>query len=287
MDQTAEARDDGEEDAFARRLEREGLIVLPDASFAPGPFALSPAERSLLDPAHGDGRAKNISLGAEGLRGARADTAVRARLEALLLRYGAWARETLVALAPRYAPFLEVGRTSLRNRAVDAPAASPRKDDRRLHVDAFASQPTGGRRILRVFTNISPDGEPRRWRVGESFEDHARRWARHGRRPLPLEADLLQTLGITRGRRAPYDFLMLAIHDGAKLDLAYQSRAPARDIAFPAGASWIVYTDSVVHAAMAGRHALEQTFYLPLEAMAEPAAAPARILERITGRVLV
>jgi hypothetical protein len=38
---------------------------------------------------------------------------------------------------------------------------------------------------------------------------------------------------------------------------------------------------------MAGRHALEQTFYLPLAAMAEPAAAPARILERITGRGLV
>jgi hypothetical protein len=282
MDRMAEAQDEGADDGFARRLEREGLITLPGA-----PFCLRPEEKSLLDPALGDGRSKNISLGVEGLRGVRADAAACARLAALLTRYGAWARETVSSLAPRYIPHIETGRTSLRTRSVDGLAASPRKDDRRLHVDAFASQPTGGRRILRVFTNINPDGEDRLWRVGESFEDHARRWAPRGRRPLPYEAEVLHALGITRGRRTPYDFLMLAVHDGAKLDTAYQAAAPARDIAFPPGASWIVYTDSVVHAAMAGRHALEQTFYLPLEAMAEPAAAPARILERITGRALV
>jgi hypothetical protein len=282
MDRIAREPDDGDDAGFARRLEREGLIILPGAT-----FALRPEERSLLDPTLGDGRAKNISLGADGRRGARADATAGARLEALLTRYRAWARTTLLDLAPRYAPFLETGRTSLRPRAVDGPAASPRKDDRRLHVDAFASQPTGGRRILRVFTNINPDGEARHWRVGEPFEDHARRWARGRRPPLPFEAKLLHALGITRSRRTPYDFLMLAIHDGAKLDPAYQSAAPARDVAFAAGVSWIVYTDSVVHAAMAGRHALEQTFYLPLEAMAAPDAAPARILERITGRTLV
>jgi hypothetical protein len=282
MDQTAHHPADDTDDRFARRLEREGLIVLPGAS-----FALRAEEQSLLDPALGDGRAKNVSLGPGGLRGAQADAAATARLEALLARYGAWARQTLLDLAPRYGPNLEMGRTSFRPRAVDGAAVSPRKDDRRLHVDAFASQPTGGRRILRVFTNINPDGEARHWRVGEPFEDHARRWATRQRGPLPFEAELLQALGITRSRRTPYDFLMLAIHDGAKLDPAYQSAARARDILFPAGASWIVYTDSVVHAAMAGRHALEQTFYLPLEAMAEPATAPARILERITGRALV
>ncbi len=282
MARMAQDPGDGEDAGFARRLEREGLVILPGA-----PFALRSEDHDLLDPALGDGRAKNISLGPGGLRGARPDAAAAARLAALLARYRAWARETLLDLAPRYAPYLEMGRTSFRPRAADGPAVSPRKDDRRLHVDAFASQPTGGRRILRVFTNINPDGEARHWRVGEPFEEHAKRWAPRRRTPLPFEAKLLHALGITRSPRTPYDFLMLAIHDGAKLDPVYQSAAPARDILFPAGASWIVYTDSVVHAAMAGRHALEQTFYLPLEAMAEPAAAPARILERITGRALI
>jgi hypothetical protein len=58
-------------------------------------------------------------------------------------------------------------------------------------------------------------------------------------------------------------------------------------VAFEPGAAWIVYTDSVVHAAIAGRFALEQTFYLPLEAMAAPGAAPAHVLERVTGRALL
>jgi hypothetical protein len=42
-----------------------------------------------------------------------------------------------------------------------------------------------------------------------------------------------------------------------------------------------------VHAAIAGRFALEQTFYLPPQAMAVPAAAPVAVLERIMGRALL
>jgi hypothetical protein len=80
---------------------------------------------------------------------------------------------------------------------------------------------------------------------------------------------------------------MLGLHDRAKLDDAYQRTAPRQEVAFPAGESWVVYTDSTVHAAIRGRFVLEQTFYLPLEAMAVPTAAPARILERLVGRPLV
>jgi hypothetical protein len=266
-----------------RRLESEGLLVLPDR-----PFVLSGAEAGLLTPGHADGRAKNISLSAAGsqVRGADPTSDAAARLAALMGRYAGWAAALVLEIAPAYAGALERGRTSYRSRGADEPAASPRKDDRRLHVDAFASQPTGGRRILRVFTNINPHGEARHWRVGETFEDHARRWLARVRRPWPGEAFALQRLGVTRARRTAYDFLMLGIHDAAKLDIAYQASAPAREIAFPAGASWIVFTDTVVHAAMAGRYALEQTFYLPVAAMAEPAASPLRILERLTGREL-
>jgi hypothetical protein len=46
-----------------------------------------------------------------------------------------------------------------------------------LHVDAFPSRPIRGERILRVFTNIHPDStQARVWRVGEPFEDIARRY---------------------------------------------------------------------------------------------------------------
>jgi hypothetical protein len=269
-------------DAFAERLEREGLIVLEDET-----FHLTPEESSLLEADLGDGRAKNVSLAPGAtVRGTSAGEADAARLAALMSRFSAWARDLVVGHAPSYAPSLEMGRTSFRPRAVDDAPFSPRKDDRRLHIDAFASQPTGGKRILRVFSNINPAGEARLWRVGEPFEAYARRWVGRARAPWPGEAWLLERVGLTRSRRTPYDAFMLALHDRAKLDPEYQRDAPRREAAFPPGATWIVYTDSTVHAAIAGRHALEQTFYLPLSAMAAPEASPARILERLTGRRL-
>ncbi|MBA3811012.1 MAG: Kdo hydroxylase family protein, partial [Caulobacteraceae bacterium] len=181
---------------------------------------------------------------------------------------------------------LRVGRTSLRPRAVDAAAAGPRKDDRRLHTDAFPSQPTRGWRILRVFSNIDPAGEPRVWQIGESFEAYARRWVAKTRRMAPLEAWLLHRLGITKSRRSEYDAVMLALHDHAKLDDAYQATAPRREMRFPAASSWVVFTDAVVHAAVSGRYALEQTFYVPPSSLACEAVSPLRILERLTVRPL-
>lgn len=268
---------------FAQRLEREGLVVVDGET-----FVLKPDEQALLAADFGDGKAKNISLapGAK-VRGARAGAAEEAQLRSLMARYADWTRDLVVRLAPSYAAHLETGRTSFRPREVIAPPDSPRKDDKRLHIDAFASQPTGGKRILRVFCNINPAGEDRVWQVGESFEDYAWRWVAKGRAPLPGEALLLQAFGVTRGRRTPYDAMMLQLHDMAKLDLAYQAGAPRTEMRFPPGAVWIVYTDSTTHAAMSGRYALEQTFYLPLKAMAAPEASPARILERITGKKLV
>ncbi len=269
--------------AFAARLETEGLVVLHGVS-----FRLAPEEADLLAPDFSDGKAKNISLAPGGaVRGATGQARDIERLRALMSRFAAWARDLVVAHAPAYAQSLEIGRTSFRPRAVDDVPVSPRKDDRRLHVDAFASQPTGGRRILRVFSNINPDGEARAWRVGETFEAYARRWVGGARIPSPIEAWALERFGVTRERRSAYDSVMLALHDAAKLDVDYQRDAPRRVVEFAPGTTWIAFTDSLVHAAVRGSYALEQTFYLPLSALAAPEAAPARILERLTGRVLV
>lgn len=262
-----------------RELERGGLVRL-DA-----PFSLRLDETSCL--ALGAGvRTKNISLSPDGEAVRGVDPVDQDRAGRLMRRYAIWAEALLLEIAPGYAGRLERGRTSLRNRAVSGEGLSPRKDDRRLHVDAFASQPTGGKRILRVFANINPDGEARHWRVGEPFEDHARRFIAKARLPLPGESRLLHALGVTKARRTAYDWLMLGLHDAAKLDADYQREALRTDVHFEAGTSWIVFTDSTVHAALAGRHALEQTFYLPVDAMMEPAASPLEVLERSTGRSL-
>jgi hypothetical protein len=58
-------------------------------------------------------------------------------------------------------------------------------------------------------------------------------------------------------------------------------------VSFPTGSAWIAITDLVLHGASSGQHSLDQTFFLPAEAMREPALSSLRILERLSGRNLL
>jgi hypothetical protein len=49
----------------------------------------------------------------------------------------------------------------------------------------------------------------------------------------------------------------------------------------------MVYTDQVLHAALGGAFALEQTFHFDVAEMANPDRAPVRVLERLSGKTLV
>ena len=62
--------------------------------------------------------------------------------------------------------------------------------------------------------------------------------------------------------------------------------APHTVLEFPPGSCWLVYTDQVLHAALAGEFALEQTFHFDVARMGEPEHAPIRLLEKLTGRSL-
>jgi hypothetical protein len=144
----------------------------------------------------------------------------------------------------------------------------------------------GGLRILRIFTNVNPQ-TPRKWRVGENFEQSAVYFLPRVKPFQPLAASLLAWLRITKCRRTEYDHLMLGIHDGMKADENYQSRVAQTHLAIAPGTTWACYTDSVSHAAMSGQFAFEQTFYLPVSAMKDPQRSPLRVLERLVGRRLV
>jgi hypothetical protein len=264
-------------------LERGEVISLPGRG-----FAIEPGELFLLDAAVSDERSKNISF--DPLTGRLAGTSLegggRAILLAMMSRFADFSQALVKALAPGYAPALQLGKTSFRPCEIEGRAMSPRKDDRRLHVDAFPSQPVQGRRILRVFANVDPEGRPRVWTVGEPFEAFAARFAGKTRTPPPGSGALLEGLGLTKGRRTGYDALMLQLHDKAKEDEAWQASSPQQRASFAPGSSWIVFTDATLHAALEGRHALEQTFFLPVQAMAEPERSPLRVLERLTGKTL-
>ena len=252
------------------------------------PFEVTPDETGFLNPTVGDDTRKNVSLDpATGVLGATAlDSDDAARLAGMMQRFSDQTVSLLHGLFPGYASTLERARTSFRPTEIAGRDYSPRHDDRRLHVDAFPSRPLGGRRILRVFSNIADDGSARAWRVGEPFAEFAPKFLPRAKAPAPGAAWLMQRLGLTKGRRTPYDHLMLSLHDQAKLDATYQQTAPKVGVEIPAGATWFCFTDQVLHAALSGHCALEQTFHLPVEAMARPEQSPLRVLEALAGRRL-
>src|SRR5262249_30629549 len=112
------------------------------------------------------------------------------------------------------------------------------------------------------------------------------RYASRLRVPLPGTGQLLALLRVTKTPRSPYDALMLQLHDRMKEDEDFQKRSPQTAIDFPAGSTWLAFTDEVSHAAMSGQYQLEQTFMLPVDAMNDPERSPLRIFERIKGRPL-
>lgn len=264
-------------------LENGKVLYFPNLA-----FALAESARFLLSPALSDGRAKNVSLdpATGSVRGTLATDRERLHLEAMMEAFARAATRFVSDLFPRYAANLERARTSYRPVEIVGRHYSRLNDDTRLHIDAFPSTPTQGRRILRIFSNINPSGKPRIWRIGEPFHDFAQRFLPSLGRPVASVAWLLETVGATKGRRSAYDQLMLRLHNRAKRNFAYQQSAPEVEVAFPAGTSWLCYTDQVVHAAVAGQYALEQTFHLDIVSMADPARSPVRELKRMMEQQL-
>jgi len=265
-------------------LEAGRVLVLPHL-----PFLVTEAERDLLSPRILGGKRKNISLdpATKQLSNTSLDPAGNARLAALMDRFATGATGLIADLLPGYAGQLERARTSFRPAEIEGRAYSPRHDDRLLHVDAFPTRPMHGRRILRLFTNVAPDGAVREWRVGEPFQDFARVYYPRVRPPLPGSALIQRLLGLTKGRRTAYDHIMLGLHDAGKLDSAYQADGPKAAASFAGGTTWMCFTDQVLHAALSGHCALEQTFHLPVASMTYPERSPLRVLEKLAGHALV
>lgn len=250
-------------------------------------FALEAPEAALLGPQLLAEGSRNISLDARGqLKGVAGQQGVQATVAALMGRFATQARALVRGLFPAYDASLRPAPTSLRPTNVSTRKQSVRADDRRLHVDAFPTRPNYGERILRVFTNINPVGEPRVWRVGEPFEDLARRYLPQLKPYAPWQARVLNSLGVTKSLRSEYDHLMLQLHDRMKADDAYQGQAPQQRVEFAAGSTWVCFSDHTLHAAMSGQYMLEQTFHLPVSAQYDPSASPLGILTRLAGRPL-
>ena len=270
------------QEAALEAIEAGGVVFCPDL-----PFQIQQHELKYLDPAtvHGS---KNVSYNpATGAVGGTAVEGVELdQLRALLERFSKETARLVAELFPSYRAGIRQGRTSLRPVEIAGRATSWRSDDTRLHVDTFPSTPTRGDRILRVFSNVNPKGQPRVWKIGGSFEDVARRFRPVLRPPVWGAHTALYALRVTKRMRTPYDHYMLQLHDRMKADEEYQAKGEQFTYSFPAGTTWLTFTDQVPHAALSGIHQLEQTFYVAVASLRNQASAPLRVLEGLVGRKL-
>lgn len=262
-------------------LEQGKVLHLPQLG-----FAMQDSERIFYSPQWLSGTRKNISLEGDGLRGATGAPEMLAAMGSMIGRYAKLSGALINSLFPGYTQYLNQARTSFRPSEVESSSLSWKKDDSRLHVDAFPSRPNHGERILRVFTNVNPSGIARVWRVGEPFENAAVRFLPDIPRPLPGSAKLLHLLNITKRPRSEYDHIMLQLHDRMKADMDFQKTVPQQEVHFAPGSTWICFSDQVLHAAMSGQFMFEQTFHLPISAQYHPELSPLRVLERLKGRSL-
>ncbi len=216
----------------------------------------------------------------------------REQLRRILRAYSQRTARLLARWLPHYAENSRLDFTSFRPFEEEGRALPLHSRNDLLHVDAFPTRPTNGDRILRFFTNLNPE-QPRVWLTTEPFPALAKSLAREAglmdearRSSSPLRraiARLACLMGIRSLARSPYDALMRRFHNFLKENREFQQTCPKQRLEFPPGSSWIVFTDMVSHAVLAGRFALEQTFIVSTRAMLEPERAPVSVLEGLTG----
>lgn len=272
-----QANKDAQRD-YLSHLEHGGILFLPHLG-----FDFAPSETRFLSPNWSDGKSKNIYLAGNSrtIKGAKGNAEELAAMSALIERYSHSATSLIAHLLPSYMPHAKPANTSLRCVEAAGRKTSWRKDDRRLHADAFPSKPSHGERLLRVFTNVNPHNKPRVWNVGEPFADMAARFLPKVPRYNGLQAKLINALGITKSLRGEYDHIMLHLHDLTKANVDYQANAPQMRVEFPANSTWVVYSDLVLHAVLSGQHMMEQTFHLPQNFLAHTQASPKSRLETL------
>ncbi len=276
---------------YCDQLERGQVLF-----FRAVPFDFPDADRKfLLARSTAESRFhKNISYrpASDVVRGS-AGGSDRERLQRVMRNFSREAAQFVAKFLAPYAGQLKLDFASFRPLEEKGRDLPLHKRNDLLHVDAFPTRPTHGGRILRAFVNINPSAG-RVWRVGAPF---------HAFVPAMLQSDQLRPphrglvaralaqagakLGLPVRDRSRYDEFMLYLHNWLKENSDFQNNSLKREVVFPPGCFWMVYTDGVPHAVMSGQFALEQTFIIPPQALVSPEAAPVRVLEAATGMPMV
>jgi 3-deoxy-D-manno-oct-2-ulosonic acid (Kdo) hydroxylase len=222
------------------------------------------------------------------------DFVQRARVHEIMRGYSQRAIGFMETFLNRYAGSWKIDFASFRPIEESGRQVSLHSRNDLLHFDSFPTRPSHGDRLLRIFTNIHPE-RARVWITTDHFVDLAGQFA--DRIGLHKKAGALEAckqltvraaagLGLPVVDRPPYDRFMLKIHHAMKEDARFQKTCRKDRWEFPAGSTWIVFTDSASHACLSGQFALEQTFIVRRASLACPEIAPIAILERLAGHRL-
>lgn len=277
------------EESLERRLEKGELVVYPQCPFAlpeaeDEKFLLQQQLRSLThknityDP-HNDVAAGFIQTSEPQLE----------RLRGLLAAYSQAVTAWLGQALPRYQGGCQPDRATYHSEEEATRRLRHTARNDLLHIDAFPNRPSGGRRILRVFTNIHPT-ESRVWVTAELFPRLLERYGALLGLPRNNRNNLMgqMTRGLrslfTKGSfRCPYDAFMLRLHDFLKTCDEYQERSPKRLWTFAPCSTWLLYTDACSYAELRGRYALDHSYFIEPRVLTCPDHAPAAVLERASA----
>ena len=274
------------------QLEAGDILYFPRT-----PVPLAPDDASfLLGQQQADSSLhKNIAYkpNLDKLSGFDAKTASPAaveRLHAIMRKYSQSVVAFLTGFLSPYQANWQLDYASFRPQEEQGRDLPLRRRNDLLHTDAFPTRPTHGARILRFFNNIHPS-RTRDWVVSDPFAATVRQFAPQQIAPEPGSAVSRAGKGVARAiglgaaipslKRSPYDDFMMRFHNFLKENPRWQADCPKYPYQFPAGSSWMVYTDTVPHAVLAGQYALEQTFLVRPAAMVRPEVSPLRVLEEI------
>src|SRR5271154_5799704 len=222
-----------------------------------------------------------------------ADAAAVARLLEIMRAYSQHVVQFLTKFLSPYQARWRLDYASFRPQEEEGRDLALRKRNDLLHTDAFPTRPTHGARILRFFNNIHPT-RTRDWVVGEPFPSLVKQFApKEIALPAPENGASRAGKSLGRGiglgaaipslKRSPYDDFMMRFHNFLKENADFQAECVKHPWQFPAGSSWMVYTDTVPHAVLTGQYALEQTFLVAPEAMVMPEVSPLAVLEEMAG----
>lgn len=226
-----------------------------------------------------------------------ADSAASERLHRILRDYSQNVTEFLKNFLMPYQSRWQLDYGSFRPQEEQGRDLPLRRRNDLMHTDAFPTRPTHGARILRFFNNLHPT-KTRDWITGEPFRALVPQFAPQ-QIALPREQSTLTRwtakaacgMGLGRAipelKRSPYDDFMMRFHNFLKENEDYQAQGKREAWFLPPGSSWMVYTDMVPHAVLAGQYALEQTYLVAPEAMVAPEHSPLGVLQALTGKKLV